>query len=387
MTVNHTARLQLGIVQLDEPADIVVAITDALGILDKAVAWYTDTEANIPAPATVPPGSIFRSTDTNRLWVSSGGTTAATAWQRILPQVGEVTNAMLAGLITQDKLVTLGTGIYGDGSDGNATCDGSATVAGMNRAGSTYTLTRDVYFDNLTVSGGIAVKTANFRIFCKTKLTTNVNGFIQNDGASGSGQTQGSNLAAGSLGAGGNGGFGGSPGNPGQASPQITGVGGAGGAGGSSSPTAGGPAPAPILPGGGIPRWPHQILSSSGSTSASSAVIIYGGGGGGGGGAGGAGGGTQTGGGGGAGGGQVIIAARTIDNQGTISAKGGGGGGGASTNGAGGGGGAGGFVALIYAFKLTAGTINVTGGVGGAGIGLGVVGPTGSNGNTIDLPV
>jgi hypothetical protein len=42
---------------------------------------------------------------------------------------------------------------------------------------------------------------------------------------------------------------------------------------------------------------------------------------------------------------------------------------------------------LIYAFKLTAGTINVTGGVGGAGIGLGVVGPTGSNGNTIDLPV
>lgn len=86
---------------------------------------------------------------------------------------------------------------YGDGSDGTATCDGSTSVAGMSLAGSTYTLTRDVYFSSLTINNGVTVNPNGYRIFVKVTLT--VNGAISGNGANGA---TGSNGATGTAGTG-----------------------------------------------------------------------------------------------------------------------------------------------------------------------------------------
>lgn len=68
--------------------------------------------------------------------------------------------------------------LFGSADDGSATLDGNSTVLGMIPTGSTYTMERDLFFYNLTISSGIHLKTAGFRVFVRNTLTLNNNSRI-----------------------------------------------------------------------------------------------------------------------------------------------------------------------------------------------------------------
>ncbi len=229
---------------------------------------------------------------------------------------------------------------YGDGSDGDVTIS------------STTTLTRDMYYNNLTVNSSQTLNTNGYRIFVKGILTNN--GYIQNNGSNGvpgnlTGGSPGYGGAAGTLGGGGTGGYqfgywddtpcytspggggggivlivaraiinngtiranGGNAGNVttsqehsgnGSSGTNMTssfgGAGGAGGSSGSYTGGSGGTVTAPTAAQGGIRALPFAILLRDGTTQFT-------------GGAGGGGGGAYDGyyasGGGGGGGGVVVI--------------------------------------------------------------------------------
>ena len=317
---------------------------------------------------------------------------------------------------------------FGDGSDGDATCDGSTAVAGMSRSGDVYTLTRDVYFDDLTINSGKSIKTGGYRIFVQGTLT--INGKVDGDGDAGTNGSGGGvhnadanpvttgyggtavSMADGYLkgsvttGAGGNGGAGdhgdgGLDGSPGANGSNTTnslgssagGTAGAGGYGGIliANPSHGHPGAAGT---GGtvtgtnvalIANWHLATLldiSSTGATVKFDNSASAPGGGGGAGGTTGSTGSGPDGGGGGAGGASgriVAIYARNIviGAAGSITANGGkggdGGNGGATQSydysaggGGGGGGGNGGIIIYVYNTLTNAGSITVTAGAAGA---------------------
>lgn len=236
--------------------------------------------------------------------------------------------------------------VYGDGSDGTATCDGSTSVAGMTLSGSTYALSRDVYFASLTVNSGISVYVNGFRVFVSGTLT--LNGTIESNGGTadaGSGAGgMGGNVQASfqnsKLGIGGNGGATGSGANG-----LSTAMGGQGG--GETAPNTAATAPPAYL---GAPRDLTQAQDGwlFGLNNGNATHIPFNGGAGGS-----AGNGTCVGGG---GGGVVVVSAFTIAGSGSITANGGAANGGGSANpwcsfNAGGGwagGGGGGAAVLIY---------------------------------------
>lgn len=61
--------------------------------------------------------------------------------------------------------------VYGTGMDGDATLDGSTTVLGMAPSSNVYTMTKDLYFDDLTINAGVRLNPAGYRIFVKNVLT------------------------------------------------------------------------------------------------------------------------------------------------------------------------------------------------------------------------
>lgn len=61
--------------------------------------------------------------------------------------------------------------VYGTGMDGSVTLDGSTTVLSMAPSASVYTMTRDIYFDNLTINSGVRLNPSGYRIFVKNILT------------------------------------------------------------------------------------------------------------------------------------------------------------------------------------------------------------------------
>jgi hypothetical protein len=72
---------------------------------------------------------------------------------------------------------------FGDGSDGVAVADGALALPGATRSGLTYTLTRDVYYLDLTVTGPAKINTNGYRIFVKRNLGGT--GFITADASPG----------------------------------------------------------------------------------------------------------------------------------------------------------------------------------------------------------
>jgi len=289
-----------------------------------------------------------------------------------------------------------GLAIFGDGSDGDVTIASNTT------------LTRDMFYNNLTVNSSYTLNTGGYRIFVKGTLTNN--GTIENNGGDGSNAVSttpgsGGSGSAGSLGCGANGGGGGGvaagagvPGSPGSnADTSFGGNGATGGVGGDSSDYSGGvggdggSASAPASTVGGFRTLPFAAILKDIDTTVTK---VTGGAGGGGGGGGGNHDGTGienrggAGGGGGSGGGLVFLAAKTLNNSGAvIRANGGNGGNGADSpgtntgGGAGGSGGGGGLIMLVYN-TFTAGTEEVTGGGGGTGgVGSGT-GTNGANGTT-----
>jgi hypothetical protein len=61
--------------------------------------------------------------------------------------------------------------IYGSGEDGSVTLDGSSAVAGMSPSSQIYTMTRDMFFYNLTIGPSVHLKTSGYRLFVKNTLT------------------------------------------------------------------------------------------------------------------------------------------------------------------------------------------------------------------------
>ena len=332
---------------------------------------------------------------------------------------------------------------YGDGSDGSGTLDGVSTVFGLVPAGNVYTMTRDMYFIDLTINTGVTLNPNGYRIFGTGTLTgigtgkiarngltgaTGGNGSGAGNGSPGPGGTNGgatSGLSAGSISgslggsAGGNGGTGsngtvaGTAGSAGtSASTLANSVGSgspsaSGGVASGSSNTAGGGTVAgvasntvtnpPMMP--RTAEWAMLLHYFSGATVGYmvGSNLATGGSGGAGGGAitGGNGGGGGAGGSGGGCGGLVCVAFKTIVSPannfiqalgGTGGTGGNGGTAGAGVNGAGGSGGTGGTGGVVcVVYKTMTGTIittaSVAGGTGGtAGTGF-ASGNAGTAGN------
>lgn len=272
-----------------------------------------------------------------------------------------------------------GLGFYGDGNDGSATISVNTS------------LTRTMYYTDLTVDSAAVLTTASYPIFCTGTLTVtgagsaiawNGNAGQPSDGV-GTGGAGGVGLTgvvmAGSSagGAGGNTGVGGSAGAA-SGRTAVAGTGGTGGAGG----TSGGAGATGTLIVGDYRSVPAAVRGQA--FRASGALSILGGAGGGGGG-----GDVDGGGGGGGGGGIVLIVARQIvlASGGAIQALGGNGGDAiaGTADGGGGGGGMGGAVFLISReADESGGSVSAAGGTGGAS-GTGGAGTAGSTGAVIRL--
>lgn len=285
---------------------------------------------------------------------------------------------------------------FGDGSDGNVTISSGTT-----------TLTRDMYYNNLTLSGTGKISTSGYKIFVKSILDLSVatTGAIQWNGLDGNNASAATGGAAqtaqpggtlGAISAGGTGttattgnGTAGGAGTIGNGNGGYSGVGGGGGTGTSGTGGAGSAARIPNV---------NNLFNRFETNFLFGALLISGGTGGGAGGSG-AGDATNNGGGsgsGGNGGGIVAIYANFIVKgsatvEGTIQANGGNGGTGGNTSagvtggGGGGGGGAGGWVYIAYN-KLfgpsIARLVQANGGNGGRGgnsTGSGATGGAGGN--------
>ena len=270
-----------------------------------------------------------------------------------LGNIGGISNGAVAITMLAPTLAQrIGVGPYGYGTDGSVAISGTAT------------LTRDMFYSNLTINAGAVLNTAGFRVFVRDTCTINNGGIIQNNGAAASGSAAGAGAPAATLGGGGSGASG--LVNSSVAGTNIVdalggngGQGGSGGAGGMATPvtsTNGGPDI--------VKTFPNAIQGRQ----LAGGAIRGGAGGGSGGGGGGA-----AGGGGGGGGGVVMLAAHIITgSSGTVQAKGGNGGTGSP---GGGGGGGGGCVIIVTDLQPTGISFTAPGGSGG---GNGTAGAAGS---------
>jgi hypothetical protein len=226
--------------------------------------------------------------------------------------------------------------LFGNGSDGDVTISGATT------------LTRDMYYRNLTVAAGQTLDAGGYRIFVSGTLTFGDGAKIASDGnpshTGTMGEIQpGARVPAGTLGASGQGGVVGAVGES-----VTNSLGGNGGGG------LGGQATAPLNGVGGSRVFESAVQAISGRSL--DAALVNGG-------AGGAGGSTNADGAGGSGGGVVMIAARTVALAGSsarVSADGGDGGPGA------GGGGGGAVVVVTTSPKPSGLTLSASGGGGGS---------------------
>lgn len=363
-----------------------------------------------------------------RLFVNPS-TLATSKYGTRLPSSDEK-NAMAGGGTfgtpsTSNKFVTeerLAVAVdFGSGADGDADLDGVNTYGYLSKSGSDYTLTRNTYFNNLTIPTGSKLITDGY--FFLVKGTFDGDGTLDwgtpNNGSNGLGTSGGNGGAQSGSGAlknqaGANAPDGGSNGNNGvggasssSVNPSIGGAGGNGGSGGgafSASQRSGGTAGSVTSPQApfGVIRWltmslvdvdyagthPTKNTSTESQTTSNnseefsahshtyrnnlSAILGGSGGASGAGGSGGSGSPSGQGGGGGGGGasgGIIFFAAAVWAGTFTIRSVGGNGGDGGDTSptgGGGGGGGAGGCSVAIYGSKTWTGSYVLTGGVGGA---------------------
>ncbi len=314
--------------------------------------------------------------------------------------VSELATANNATLVTNGSgvpsLQVIVPGVFGDGSDGLLTFDGTTIVLGITPSANAYTLARDIYLGSSTINTGVSIITNGYKIFCNGVLTNN--GTIQWNGPSGlvdaagtalfnttsTFNTQGLGTACCST-AGGVGNLG-----AGQTATNgtVPGYGGRGGSGGTGSAGGGnaGLLTSPTATQGGLRTLPYAVLGRF-ISGAGTFFTTQGGSGGGGG----SGDGAVKGGGGGGGGGVVIIAAFLFAGTGAIQARGGNGGtpDPAGTNCGGGGAGGGGLVIVISRSVISGAvsgqTIDANHGTPGNPQGTGSAGAIGNNGTIIYL--
>ena len=94
----------------------------------------------------------------------------------------------------------------GNGADGSATLDGTATVSWASKVSSTYTLTQDVNLIDLTINSGVILEQAGYAIYGLGTLTNN--GTIRNNGTNGGNGGNASGTGGGTAGTAGIGGIG-----------------------------------------------------------------------------------------------------------------------------------------------------------------------------------
>jgi hypothetical protein len=292
----------------------------------------------------------------------------------------------------------IGAGFFGDGSDGAITLQQSTGApAWASKAGTVFTLTRDVYATTCDMddsAGNYTVKMASFRIFAATSLIIDAGVTVHNDGNAGVADAAGAYVAAGTIGRSVGAGSVGAHGTASQAAAidnsaataatVATAHGGTGGlatGGGTGGGVAGGTSFCYLVSGS-----PRNLVQAIMLRIVGAATAFSGGGGGTGGNA--TGGTTSKGGGGGSGAGVLAVYAKILTNNGIIRAQGGAGGNGVAGDGTGsggGGGGGGGAIILVYGAGSTTGTLTVTGGAGGTPTGTGATGGTGVSGLTYTL--
>jgi len=302
---------------------------------------------------------------------------------------------------------TSGSEWFGSGIDGNLNFDGAATVtgfAGLSLApvATVYTLTRDIFANNLTLAVGATIKNNGYRIFVSNALA--LGGLIHNNGGNGGNSAGNAAGAAGAAGlgallwrglAGGAGGAVTAAGVAGvggtaawygaQAGATAAGANGglfAGGGGGANDIGTAGATVAALVVGNQLVNSHHtqdllQAICARTINNADVDMTPSSGGGGRGG--------SISGGGGGGGGsaGSIVVSARTITGAGSITANGGNGGNG--NLGGGGGGGGGGALLMLITTSSTLPTTSASGGAAGAaGATVGAQpGGTGGNGQVV----
>ena len=286
------------------------------------------------------------------------------------------------------------SGIFGDASDGSIDFDGSATFAFATKSGSTYTLSRGVYAQNVTVRAGVTVNKV-YALYVKGTLTLEATGVLADNGNNASGLAAGVATVSsarlpesvGQLGGVGRSTLG--TGNAGTNS--ATSIGGAGGLGGDPSTAQGGGAGGTVTaPTVNQSRYREGLLFITTMTlqGGTTQVLANGGAGGGGGGAS-VRAGTATSGGGGGGAPVSMLFASSISNAGKITNNGGNGANAVLFTGdgqaGGGGGGGGGYLVIVSNTpQASAGTIETLGGTGGTSLGAGCANALAGANGTLD---
>ena len=363
-------------------------------VLSPSGAFTSGVVSLVQAKATHTSGATFTKTNWTQLADILPGTPATlsnTAPNAPAPTAaaGTATTAMRSDAVIPSSGLYMG---YGTGSDGTVVFDGTTTVAGFTRSGSTYVADRPTFFNDVTVNSGVTVQPAQFPMNVLGTLTNN--GTISNNGGDASGATGGTvlNQLNGWLYIGGLGADGGT--GAGTAGQQTRGstnqnpsiqqeYGGSGGAGGTGSSGAGGAATTQsgtaILGNYAFAQMissPFYAFTGTCPLQHNSPESLWGGSGG----SAGGGDGTNSGGAGGGGGTPLLINARIVVNNGTISADGGKGATPASGNCGGGGGGGGGPV-IVNTTSYTGSQPTSNGGAAGSGVGTGTAGSAGNAGN------
>ena len=125
----------------------------------------------------------------------------AADFDALVDVVSAITGVAPGGTVGTGQLISHFS-VFGNGSDGAVTLDGSTTYAGFSSlAGSVYTLTRDVYATSFTINSGVTLKPVGYRIFVQGTLTNN--GTIAANGNNGSAAgTAGGATGNGTLGGG-----------------------------------------------------------------------------------------------------------------------------------------------------------------------------------------
>jgi hypothetical protein len=270
---------------------------------------------------------------------------------------------------------SIGVGVFGDGSDGDVIISADTTI------------TRDMYYRNLTFTGAYNLLTISCRIFVTDTLNL-ANGTLSCNGgigvpssAVGTGGGAASSTAK-SLGfgtAGGAGGFSstaGLPGGPHTPNTRLGGLGGAGGASGARSGGLGGTGTVNPDTSGGLGIFKCGEFAINGRNVLNAQMN---------GGTAGGGGGGPNGGGGGGGGGCIVVCARNIvATTGGIYANGGNGSTPSASGGGGGGGGGGGYIVVITTSNISTLLLGVNGGLGGVSPSA-TSGQPGANGNVYKI--
>lgn len=293
------------------------------------------------------------------------------------------------GLVPTDQLpasagggAQFGLGFFGDGSDGDATFDGTATFSWATKVGNLYKLNRLVNFKNITVASGVTVSANGYTLYASGVISGS--GVIASNGTSATSSTGGFG-AAGSVLQNGKAGGAGQSATAGTAGSSTTsafgGAGGNGGNGSSSNGGAGGAVTPPTNTDGNMIVARQLPWACVGYALTGNAIrpMVPGAGGGGGGGDG-----TNPGGGGGGAGGVLIVNAKKITGTSlTFQANGGDGYSPLLGNSGGGGGGGGGLLIINTTITPTGISSEANGGSGGTGHGSGSTGTNGASGTVV----